>query len=87
MVNSGEAVLNVVSVNKPMMLSGLDQKVSGQVPGLIRPLAQMLHHRRKAATFPTLGTAVQRGKPVVLPAAHAKAVGKASRKKGRRGSG
>ena len=54
MVNSGEAVLNVVSVNKPMMLSGLDQKVSGQVPGLMRPLAQMKHHRRKAATFPTL---------------------------------
>ena len=44
------------------MLSGLDQKVRGQVLGLVDPRAQMTHHRRRAATFPTLGTAVQRGK-------------------------
>src|SRR6266568_2216995 len=60
------------------MLIGLSQKASGQVQGLRDPLAQMLHHRRKAATFPTLGTAAQRGKLVVLLAAHAKAVGKAT---------
>ena len=51
-VNIGEAVLNVVSNNKPKMLTGLDQKVRGQVQGLQRPLAQMQHHRRIAAAFP-----------------------------------
>ena len=66
-VNSGEAVLNAVSNDKPKMLIGLDQKVRGQVQGLQRPLAQMQHHRRIAATLPSLATAAERGKPVVLP--------------------
>jgi hypothetical protein len=86
-VNSGEAVLNVVNVDKPKMLIGLDQKVRGQVQGLIRPLAQMTHHRRRAATFPTLGTSAKRGKPVVLPASYTTEVGKAARKSRRQGSG
>jgi len=60
------------------MLIGLSQKARGQVQGLVILLAQMLHHRRRAATFPTLGTSAQRGKLVVLLAAHAKAVGKAT---------
>jgi len=47
-------VLNAVSNNKPKMLTGLDQKVRGQVQGLIAPLAQMQHHRRRAAASPTL---------------------------------
>ena len=47
-------MLNVVSNNKPKMLLGLDQKVRGKVQGLQRPLAQMQHHRRIAAAFPTL---------------------------------
>ena len=69
-------MINVVSNDKPKMLSGLDQKVSGQVLGVVDPLAQMLHHRRRAATFPTLGTSVERGKPVVLPTSYAKEGGK-----------
>jgi hypothetical protein len=69
-------VLNVVSNNKPKMLIGLDQKVRGQVQGLRDPLAQMRYHRRKAATFPTLATTAERGKPVVLP--HGTASRKAS---------
>ena len=81
LVNSGEAVLNVVSNSKPKMLIGLDQKVRGQVRGLIAPPAQMLDHRRRAATFPSLATAAQRGKPVVLPQ------GTASRKASRWGGG
>jgi hypothetical protein len=53
-VNSGEALLNVVIYDKPermrKMLSGLDQKVCGQVQGLRDPLPQMLCHRRRGAT-------------------------------------
>ena len=54
MVNSAEAVINVVTTDKPArrrkMLIGLNQKVRGQVQGLIVPLAQASHHRRRAAT-------------------------------------
>ena len=60
-------MINVVSKNKPKMLTGLDQKVRGQVQGLLHPLAQMTHPRRIAAAFPTLATAVKRVKPVALP--------------------
>jgi hypothetical protein len=49
------------------MLSGLDQKVRGQVRGLHFPPAQMASHRRIAAALPTPVTAAQRGKPVALP--------------------
>jgi len=80
-------VLNVARNNKPTMLSGLDQKVRGQVPGLVHPLAQMQYHRRRAATFPTLGTSVKRGKLVVLPPSYAKEVGNATRKRSRWDSG
>jgi len=61
LVNPGEAVVNVVNINQPKMLSGWDQQVGGQVQGLMRPLAQRKHHRRKAATFPTLATTQPRG--------------------------
>jgi hypothetical protein len=80
-------VLNVVSIAKPKMLSGLGQKARGQVRGLILPPAQMAHHRRRAAALPTLATAAERGKPVVLPPAHTTAAGKATRKSSLRGSG
>ena len=69
MVNSGEALLNVVIKDKPKMLIpgerhlscppwggsrvGLDQKVRGQVRGLRTPPAQLSYHRRRGATFPT----------------------------------
>src|SRR5262245_56222206 len=36
------------------MLIRLDQKVRGQVRRLLTPPAQLLHHRRRGATFPTL---------------------------------
>jgi len=74
-------VLNAVSNNKPKGLTGLDQKVGGQAQGLQRPLAQMPNHRRIAATFPTLGTSAERGKPVALPQ------GTADRKASLRGGG
>ena len=36
-----ELLINVVIRNKPKMLTGLNQKVSGQVQGLALPLPQM----------------------------------------------
>jgi hypothetical protein len=50
MVNSGEALLNVVTQAKRKMLNRLDQKVRGQVRRLRTPLAQPTHHRRRGAT-------------------------------------
>jgi len=44
-VNPGEVLIKVVIRNKPKMLSGLNQKVRGQAPGLFGPLSLMLHHR------------------------------------------
>jgi len=38
-------LIKVVKQNKPKMLSGLNQKVCGQAPGLFGPLSRMLHHR------------------------------------------
>ena len=68
MVNSGEALLNVVTKAKRKMLNRLDQKVRGQVWGVVHPLAQMRHHRRRAATFPTL----QQRRNVVSPSSSRK---------------
>jgi hypothetical protein len=39
-----------VSENKPKMLSGLNQKVRGQVRGLEDPPPRMVHHRPKGTT-------------------------------------
>jgi hypothetical protein len=50
MVNRSELLINVVNVNKPKMLRGLDQKVSGQVQGFQFPLSQMKNHRRTGRT-------------------------------------
>ena len=50
MVNPGEASLNVVTKDKPKVLTGLGQKARGQVWRLRTPPAQMLHHRRRDAT-------------------------------------
>ncbi len=47
MVNESELLINVVNAHKPKMLRGLNQKVSGQVQRLQRPLTEMLNHRRK----------------------------------------
>jgi hypothetical protein len=54
LVNSGEALLNVVMTNKRKMLSRLGQKARGQVRLLSCQPAQVQYHRRKGATFPTL---------------------------------
>ena len=45
MVNPGEVPIKAVIINKPKMLSGLDQKVRGQTWGLVNPPSRMMHHR------------------------------------------
>ena len=50
MVNPGEVLLKAVSLNKPKMLTGLNQTVRGQVQGLDAPLSRMEHHRPKGTT-------------------------------------
>jgi hypothetical protein len=50
MVNPGEVLLKAVSLNKPKMLTGLNQTVRGQVQGLDTPLSRMEHHRPKSTT-------------------------------------
>ena len=49
-VNPGEVLIKVVIRNKPKMLSGLNQKVRGQVRGLQTPLSWTLHHRPTSTT-------------------------------------
>ena len=44
-VNPGEVLIKVVNKDKPKMLSGLNQKVRGQVRGLRIPPSRMVHHR------------------------------------------
>jgi hypothetical protein len=67
MVNRCESPLNVVSVNKPKVLTGLSQKASGQEEQLRNLLPQMVRHRRTSETYSVHGTHMERGKPVILP--------------------
>jgi hypothetical protein len=53
LVNSGEALVNVVMSNKRKLLSRLGQTARGQVPPLSCRPAQLWYHRRKGATSPT----------------------------------
>ena len=46
MANSGELLINVARSNKPKALTGLNQKVRGQVQGLSLPLPSLSSHRR-----------------------------------------
>jgi len=52
MVNIGESLINVVTENKPRMLTGLDQKVNGQAQVFFAHLSQLLHHRQIGGTYP-----------------------------------
>jgi len=47
MVNTCESLINVVTENKPKMLTGLHQKVRGQVQVLRTQLTQTTRHRRR----------------------------------------
>jgi hypothetical protein len=50
MVNKCESLINVVTDNKPNVLLGLNQTVSGQAQELPYLLSQMLYHRRTGET-------------------------------------
>jgi len=50
MVNTCESLINVVNENKPKMLTGLDQKVRGQVQMLRTHLTQTTRHRQRGET-------------------------------------
>ena len=52
MVNLCESLINVVTQNKPKMLTGLDQKVNGQDQMFFAQLAQLSHHRQIGGTYP-----------------------------------
>ena len=67
MVNTSESLLNVVTTNKPKVLTGLNQTVCGQEQELQNLLLQTLRHRRKGETYPIYGAQVKRGKPVAFP--------------------
>jgi hypothetical protein len=54
LLNSAEALLNVVMTNKRKMQSRLGQKACGQVRLLSCQPAQVQYHRQKGATLPTL---------------------------------
>jgi hypothetical protein len=65
--NSGELLINVVRTNKPKALTGLDQKVCGQVQEIPLPLPSLPSHRRTGRASTIHDTSVERGQPVVLP--------------------
>ena len=50
MVNTCESLINAVTENKPKMLTGLDQKVGGQVQVFRTHLTQTLRHRQRGET-------------------------------------
>src|SRR5262245_41967872 len=67
-VNPGEVLIKAVNRGKPKMLSGLDQKVRGQVQGLQAPMARMAHHRPRGTTSPRSDRGGERSNPVASPA-------------------
>jgi hypothetical protein len=66
-VNPGEVLIKAVNRDKPKMLSGLDQKVRGQVRGLQCPPSRMTRHRPKGTTSPRSDRRGERSNPVISP--------------------
>ena len=66
-VNPGEVLIKAVTKDKPKMLSGLNQKVSGQVRGLRIPPSRLVHHRPRGTTSPRSDRKGERRNPVVSP--------------------
>jgi hypothetical protein len=66
-VNESELLINVVNANKPKMLRGLNQKVSGQAQGLQCPLSETIVPSAKRQHLTYSGTHAERGKPICLP--------------------
>ena len=67
MANSGELLINVVRSSKPKALTGLNQKVRGQVQrDLPSPVVARPSHRRRGRAYTIRDSSVERVKPVVL---------------------
>jgi hypothetical protein len=52
--NTREPLINVVTVDKPKVLTGLDQKVRGRCRGFCTLLPQTDGHRRTGGAHPTV---------------------------------
>jgi len=79
--NIGEPLINVVTVDKPKMLRGLNQKVRDRHRGFGLSCRRYNGHRRTGGAHPHYGTHAERGKPDALP------TGTACREGRLRGSG
>jgi len=51
MANSRELLINAVISSKPKALTGLNQKVNGQVQGVSFPLPSLSSHRRRGRAY------------------------------------
>ena len=65
--NTCEPLINVVTVDKPKMLTGLNQKVRGRYRGSCTRLSQTPRPPADRRSPPHPGTEAERGKPVALP--------------------
>src|SRR5271165_4850091 len=63
-VNPGEVLIKAVTKDKPKMLSGLNQEVSGQLRGLRIPPPRMVHHRPRGTTLPRVDREGERRNPL-----------------------
>ena len=66
-VNTCEPPINVVTVDKPKMLRGLNQKVRDRHRGSALSCRRHNGHRRTGGTHPHRGTHAERGKPDAFP--------------------
>ncbi|PMV97168.1 hypothetical protein C1X34_20245 [Pseudomonas sp. GW456-12-10-14-TSB6] len=67
MTNISELLINLVIFNKPKMLTGWDQKVSGGLLDYVLRAQGQKHHRGKDRVYVIHVTGVEHGKPIFLP--------------------
>ncbi len=79
MVNESKSLINAVIGNKPKMLTGLNQKVSGQVQWLQIPLTKISVPPAERRHLTYSGIYAERGKPVILLARGKQVVRRADR--------
>ena len=87
MVNSGEALINVVMSNKRKMLNRLGQNGTWSGPGVILSPGADVVPPAKRRDLTHTATRMERGKPVALPGGLAGPPGTANRKASLRGCG
>jgi len=68
MVNICELLINAVRTSKPKMLTGLSQKAGGPAWAFpLRPAQTDTATGEQAGPTPSVGTDMERGKPIILP--------------------